>query len=308
MSGLEQGEGGAAPGRARPTQPGDRAMVRLTGVTKRYGHRDAVSNVDLTLGRGVLGLLGPNGAGKTTLLKILATSLAPTSGRISVFGLDPMVASERLEIRRRLGYVPQEVGLYETFSVFDFLDYIAILKEHADRSDRRAEVRRVLQAVDLDDMRSKPIRKLSGGMRRRVALAQSLLGDPDLLVLDEPTVGLDPEQRLRFRQIVSHHADRRCVVLSTHLTDDVEALCDRVVVMNSGRITFDGTPPGLAALATGRVWLAGSPDPRAITSWRTTEGRRRNVGEAPVGAHLLDPTVQDGYVILNGSAMREPAA
>ena len=214
----------------------DRSIVRLTAVTKRYGRSEAVIDVDLALGRGVVGLLGPNGAGKTTLLKMLATSLAPTSGQISVFGLDPMVAHERLEIRRRLGYVPQEIGLYETFSVFDFVDYIAILKEHAERTARRAEVRQVLQAVDLDDVRSKPIRKLSGGMRRRVALAQSLLGDPDLLVLDEPTVGLDPEQRLRFRQIVSQHANRRCVVLSTHMTEDVEALCERVVVMDSGHV------------------------------------------------------------------------
>jgi ABC-2 type transport system ATP-binding protein len=286
----------------------DRSIVRLTAVTKRYGRSEAVIDVDLALGRGVVGLLGPNGAGKTTLLKMLATSLAPTSGQISVFGLDPMVAHERLEIRRRLGYVPQEIGLYETFSVFDFVDYIAILKEHAERTARRAEVRQVLQAVDLDDVRSKPIRKLSGGMRRRVALAQSLLGDPDLLVLDEPTVGLDPEQRLRFRQIVSQHANRRCVVLSTHMTEDVEALCERVVVMDSGRITFDGTPADLAALASGRVWLADTPDPRALTSWRTGDGHHRNVGTAPAGAHLLDPTVQDGYLVLSGSATSEPAA
>jgi ABC-2 type transport system ATP-binding protein len=223
-------------------------------------------------------------------------------------GHDPTDASGRLAIRRRLGYVPQEVGLYETFTVFDFVDYVAILKEHADRAARRAEVRRVLTAVDLDDLRSKRIRRLSGGMRRRVALAQSLLGDPDLLVLDEPTVGLDPEQRLRFRQIVSQHADRRCIVLSTHMTEDVEALCDRVVVMDSGSVTFDGTPAGLAALAAGRVWLADGPDPHALTSWRTGDGRHRNVGSPPPGAALLDPTVQDGYLVLNGAPAAETAA
>jgi ABC-2 type transport system ATP-binding protein len=282
--------------------------IEIHALTKRYGRATAIDGVDLTIGNGVVGLLGPNGAGKTTLLRILATSLAPTSGSVNVLGHDPGSVTGRLAIRRALGYVPQEVGLYETFSVFDFVDYIAILKEHVDRRARRAEVRRVIDAVDLGDVASKRIRSLSGGMRRRVALAQSLLGDPQLLVLDEPTVGLDPEQRLRFRQIVSQHADRRCVVLSTHMTEDVEALCDRVVVMDRGKVVFDGTPASLAALAAGSVWVADTPDPRALVSWRTGEGRHRHVGEAPSGAELVPPTVQDGYLVLNGGVADEVAA
>ena len=220
----------------------------------------------------------------------------------------PGSAEGRLAIRRTLGYVPQEVGLYETFTVFDFIDYIAILKEHVDRAARRVEVRRVIDAVDLGDVRSKRIRALSGGMRRRVALAQSLLGDPQLLVLDEPTVGLDPEQRLRFRQIVSQHAERRCVILSTHMTEDVEALCDRVIVMDRGQIVFDGTPASLAAIAAGHVWVADEPDPRAMVSWRTGDGRHRHVGDAPPGADLIPPTVQDGYLVLNGEVPEERVA
>jgi ABC-2 type transport system ATP-binding protein len=279
------------------------AHVALTQLTKSYGRTEVLRGLDLELGPGVIGLLGPNGAGKTTLLKILATALAPTSGALEVLGRQPSDATDRLEIRRRLGYVPQEVGLYENFTVYEFVDYIAILKEQTDRAARRADVRRVIAAVDLDDLRSKKIRKLSGGMRRRVALAQSLLGEPELLVLDEPTVGLDPEQRLRFRQIVSQHADRRCVVLSTHMTEDVEALCERVVVMDHGAIIFDGTPAALAGIAAGKVWLADVGDPNALMSWRTGDGRHRNVGEPPDGADLAEPTVQDGYLVLNGRVL-----
>lgn len=282
--------------------------VVLSRLVKNYGRTEVLRGIDLELGNGVIGLLGPNGAGKTTLLKLLATSLAPTSGSLRVLGRHPSDPVDRLEIRRRLGYVPQEVGLYDNFTVYEFVDYIAILKEHVDRVSRRAEVRRVLAAVDLDDLRSKKIRKLSGGMRRRVALAQSLLGDPELLVLDEPTVGLDPEQRLRFRQIVSQHADRRCVVLSTHMTEDVEALCERVVVMDHGSVVFDGTPMSLARLAAGKVWLASAPDPGALMSWRTGDGRHRNVGTAPDRADLAEPTVQDGYLVLNNGVIVESAA
>ncbi len=283
-------------------------IVHTRSLSKRYGKSLALASIDLDLGTGITGLLGPNGAGKTTLLRILATSLAPSSGELRVLGQDPGEPAGRLEIRRRLGYVPQEVGLYDNFTAFDFVDYVAILKEHADRSARHAEVRRVLEEVDLGDVRSKKIRKLSGGMKRRVALAQALLGDPTLLVLDEPTVGLDPEQRLRFRQLISQHAERRCVVLSTHMTEDVEALCDRVIALDRGRVVFDGTPAQLAGVAAGRVWVADSIDAHAIVSWRTGEGRHRHIGEAPAGAEVIAPTVQDGYLLLNGGVPEVTAA
>lgn len=283
-------------------------LVQARSLCKSYGRSLALDSLDVDLGHGITGLLGPNGAGKTTLLRILATAMAPTGGELRVFGHDPSTAVGRLEIRRKLGYVPQELGLYENFTAFEFIDYIAILKEHVDRRARHDEVRRVVDEVDLGDVRSKKIRKLSGGMKRRVALAQALVGDPELLVLDEPTVGLDPEQRLRFRQIISRHAERRCVVLSTHMTEDVEAMCDRVIVLDRGAITFDGTPGGLAQLAAGRVWLADAIDPTAVVSWRTGEGRYRHVGEAPAGGELIVPTVQDGYLLLNGGSLEGVAA
>jgi ABC-2 type transport system ATP-binding protein len=284
------------------------AIIHTRSLSKSYGGSPAIDSIDLELTNGVTGLLGPNGAGKTTLLRVLATSLAPSSGELRILGHDPASPAGRLAIRRGLGYVPQELGLYDNFTAFDFVDYIAILKEHVDRRARHDEVRRVIDDVDLGDVRSKKIRKLSGGMRRRVALAQALLGDPALLVLDEPTVGLDPEQRLRFRQIISRHADRRCVVLSTHMTEDVEALCDRVIVLDRGAVTFDGTPSGLAAIATDRVWVADQVDPGAVVSWRTGTGRQRHVGDPPYGAELLEPTVQDGYLLLSGAIPEGVAA
>jgi ABC-2 type transport system ATP-binding protein len=282
--------------------------VVTRALTKSYGRSVALRGIDLEIGTGITGLLGPNGAGKTTLLRILATALAPTSGSVRLAGLDPEDPVERIEIRRRLGYVPQELGLYDGFTAFDFVDYVAILKEHVDRHARHDEVRRVLADVDLSDLRARKIRRLSGGLRRRVALAQALLGDPALLVLDEPTVGLDPEQRLRFRQVVSRQAERRCVVLSTHMTEDVEAICDRVVVLEEGAVSFDGSPAGLAAVADGHVWIADEVDDRALVSWRTGLGRHRHVGSAPPGAELLAPTVQDGYLLLRGGISEESVA
>ena len=284
------------------------SIVRTEALSRAYGRSVALRDIDVELGTGITGLLGPNGAGKTTLLRILATALAPSSGSLSILGHDPASPDGRLAIRRSLGYVPQDPGLYTNFTTFDFVDYVAILKEHNDRRARHDEVRRVLDEVDLGDVGSKKISKLSGGMRRRVALAQALLGEPRLLVLDEPTVGLDPEQRLRFRQLLSRQADRRAVVLSTHMTEDVEAVCDRVIVLERGAVRFDGTPAKLAAVATGHVWLADAPDPAATVSWRTGDGRHRNVGDPPLGADLIAPTVQDGYLLIGAGVSAEVAA
>jgi ABC-2 type transport system ATP-binding protein len=205
--------------------------------------------------------------------------------------------------------MPQEPGFHRNFTAFEFVDYVAILKEMVDRRARHDEVRRVLGLVGLEGVSGRKIKALSGGMRRRVALGQALLGDPDLLVLDEPTAGLDPEQRLRFREIVSERSTDRTVILSTHQTEDVAALCPRVVVMNDGRTLFDGTPHELTDVARGRVWLAAERAPDAHLSWRTGDGRHRNIGTAPSGADLDEPTVEDGYLILVGrKAFDEEAA
>lgn len=274
--------------------------VRTHRLCKRYATTDAVADVTLNIGPGVTGLLGPNGAGKTTLMRMLATVLAPTDGRMNLLGWDPSEADARTEIRRRLGYMPQQPGFHRQFTAFEFVDYVAILKEMTDTPARHREVRRVLCQVGLGDVAGRRIRTLSGGMRMRVALAQTLLGDPELLVLDEPTAAFDPEQRLRFRELASELADERIVLVSTHQTEDVAALCQRVIVLRDGRVAFDGTPAQLSALARGRVWIADRRDHHAKLWWRTAEGRHRHIGDPPPQAQLVEPTIEDGYLLLTG--------
>jgi ABC-2 type transport system ATP-binding protein len=283
--------------------------VEIHDVRKRFGRTTALQGVTFDVAAGITGLLGPNGAGKTTLLRMMATVLAPDDGRLRLLSWDPQVADERLAIRRRLGYMPQEPGFHRSFTTFEFVDYVAILKEMTERRARHDEVRRVLGLVGLEGVSGRKIKALSGGMRRRVALAQSLLGDPDLLVLDEPTAGLDPEQRLRFRELVSDRTTDRTVVLSTHQTEDVAALCRRVVVMLDGQVLFGGTPGELTDVAEGRVWLADERAAGARLSWRTANGAHRNIGQAPSDADLVSPTLEDGYLLLVGDrAFSEEAA
>ncbi|MFJ2888970.1 ABC transporter ATP-binding protein [Streptomyces sp. NPDC087305] len=271
--------------------------VSAAGLSLRYGSTQALDDVSLRLGEGVTGLLGPNGAGKTTLLRVLATAAPADSGSFTVLGHDPGTTAGRQEVRRVLGYLPQTPGFHPDFTAFEFVDYVAILKELTDRAGRHQEVRRVIEEVDLSDVRGKRIKKLSGGMRQRVALAAALVGDPGFLVLDEPTVGLDPEQRMRFRELIARAGEGRTVLLSTHQTEDVAMLCNRVVVMAAGVIRFDGTPAELTARAAGRVWSSAERDPGAMAGWRTGLGVFRNVGDPPPGAELVEPTLEDGYLI-----------
>ena len=276
--------------------------ISLAGVTKRYRTVAALDDVDLDLGPGITGLLGPNGAGKTTMLRVMATVLRPDDGAVRLLGRDPMEPDARTEVRRRLGYQPQELGFPRGFSAFAFVNYMAVLKEWTDRDARTAEVRQALDLVGLGDVATKRISRLSGGQRRRVALAQALLGAPELLVLDEPTTGLDPEQRASLRGVLADIAATSTMVISTHQTEDVAALCRRVVVLDAGRVHFDGTVPELVSLAAGKVWMADTPDPSALTTLRTASGRHRNVGQhVPPGAELVEPTIEDAYLLLRGA-------
>ena len=277
------------------------SLISLRGVGRSFGATQALADVDLDLHAGVIGLLGPNGAGKTTLLRLLATALPPSGGKVRVLGRDVEVLAERTEIRRRLGYLPQEVGFPRGFTAFAFVDYIALLKEWADPAARHAEVRRVLDQVGLSDAATKRIRAMSGGQRRRVALAQALLGSPPVLILDEPTTGVDPEQRVTLRTVLAELARTSIVVLSTHQTEDVAALCERVVVLDRGRVRYDGAVTDLVYRAAGRVWLADQPDPAATVSWRTGTGRYRNVAaHARDDVEHVEPSLEDAYLLLRG--------
>ncbi|MFE2263305.1 ABC transporter ATP-binding protein [Streptomyces griseosporeus] len=282
--------------------------VSASGLTLRYGGTRALDDVSLRLSAGVTGLLGPNGAGKTTLLRVLATAVPADQGSFTVLGHDPGSAAGRQDLRRTLGYLPQNPGFHPDFSAFEFVDYVAILKELTDRTARHREVRRVLDAVDLSEVRGRRMKRLSGGMRQRVALAAALVGDPGFLVLDEPTVGLDPEQRVRFRELIAQAGEGRTVLLSTHQTEDVAMLCQRVVVLAGGRVRFEGTPAELTARAAGRVWSSTERAPGARASWRTGTGTFRNVGDPPEGADLLEPTLEDGYLLTLGDGEREAVA
>jgi len=224
--------------------------VEITGLTRRFGKTMAVAGVDLHAGPGVFGLLGPNGAGKTSLLRMMATAVPPTSGRLRLLGHDPGRYGPRREIRRRLGYLPQSLGYYPGFTVAEFVEYFALLKE-LPTAKIPAAVAAATERVGLDGQARARLRTLSGGMLRRAGIAQAIVNEPDLLLLDEPTAGLDPEQRVAFRALLRDLGQRATVVVSTHLVEDVAAACTQVAVMDRGKVVYLGTPDELTARGQG---------------------------------------------------------
>jgi ABC-type multidrug transport system ATPase subunit len=226
--------------------------IELTGVTRTFGKTRAVDGVSLVAGPGVLGLLGPNGAGKTSLLRMLATVLPPTSGQVRLLDRDPKHTAERREIRRRLGYLPQNLGYYPAFTVVEFIEYFALLKEVPSARIPTA-VAAAVERVDLGPKAKARLRTLSGGMLRRVGIAQAIVNDPDLLLLDEPTAGLDPEQRVVFRTLLRSLGETSTVIVSTHLVEDVGAACSEVALMDAGHIVFRGTPAALITRGEGHA-------------------------------------------------------
>jgi ABC-2 type transport system ATP-binding protein len=226
--------------------------IELTRVSRSFGRNRAVDGVSLEAGSGVLGLLGPNGAGKTSLLRMLATVLPPSSGQVRLLDRDPGRTADRREIRRRLGYLPQNLGYYPSFTVVEFIEYFALLKEMPSARVPKA-VALAVERVDLGGKAKAKLRTLSGGMLRRVGIAQAIVNDPDLLLLDEPTAGLDPEQRVGFRVLLRSLGETATVVVSTHLVEDVGAACSEVALMDAGHIVFRGTPAELISRGEGHA-------------------------------------------------------
>jgi ABC-2 type transport system ATP-binding protein len=239
--------------------------IELTGLTRRFGGTQAVAGVDLQAGPGVFGLLGPNGAGKTSLLRMMATVIPPSSGRLRLLDRDPGSYAPRREIRRRLGYLPQNLGYYPSFTVVEFIEYFALLKEMP-TARIPAAVAAAVERADLGSKARAKLRTLSGGMLRRVGIAQAIVNEPELLLLDEPTAGLDPEQRVAFRGLLRDLGQRSTVVVSTHLVEDVGAACTEVALMDQGKIVFHGTPGELTARGEGTGAAGDAPLERGYSA------------------------------------------
>ncbi|MEU7875910.1 ATP-binding cassette domain-containing protein [Dactylosporangium sp. NPDC049140] len=279
--------------------------IEIERLTKTYhGGVAALDGLDLVVPTGMFGLLGANGAGKTTLMRILAGIVRPSSGRVTVGGHDLGDGAGRTAVQRELGYLPQDLGVYPDLTARQFLDYVALLKGLDDRAARRRRVGELLEVVALTEHADRRLRGFSGGMRQRVGIAQALLADPRLLIVDEPTAGLDPEERIRFRTLLSQFAGRRTVLLSTHIVDDIAQTCREVAVLAKGRLIFRGTVGDLTRRAEGRVWslVTDGPPPAdgTIVSAIPQEGgvRYRIVAPAAPSPQALpvEPGLEDGYL------------
>jgi len=295
------------------------AWLVLDDVSFAYGRGPAVNqSLSLTLGPGIVGLLGPNGAGKSTLMRMLATLARPRSGRILWRGTDIARAPDVL--RATLGYLPQDFGVYPALSAREFLTFLAAVKGLAP-SDTADRVDECLGQVGLLDAADRALAGYSGGMRQRVGIAQALLNDPQLLVVDEPTVGLDPGERLRFRHLLTELAGERLVLLSTHIVSDVEASATALVVLQAGRIVFNGTPQALVAEARGRAWdWTIAPTQLAAARKHFVVSQSLHLGDrvqlrvlgarAPgPGAEPVEPSLEDAYTdLLARSGAPAPAA
>lgn len=226
--------------------------IVIKGLNKSYGKKQALRNVDMRIERGMFGLLGRNGAGKTTLMKVLSTLLEKDSGKVKVCGIPVEHAAE---IRKITGYLPQEFSMYPNMKVYEAMDYLGVLSGLT-KAQRKERIPLLLERVNLSDNAGTRVRALSGGMKRRLGIARAILHDPKVLIVDEPTAGLDPEERVRFRNLLSEIAEDRIVILSTHIVGDVEATCEEIAVIDQGRILFRGTVEELLSLVEGRVYRA----------------------------------------------------
>ena len=257
-------------------------------ISKLYGDTVALQQIDLTLGSGVYGLLGPNGAGKTTLMRIMTDLLAPSTGRVLLDGQD--IAVMGAAFRKKLGYLPQDFGVYPNFTAEQFLLYIARLKGLS-KFEAKRQTDGLLHMVGLEDKKQKKLKGFSGGQRQRVGIAQALLGDPEILVLDEPTAGLDPEERIRFRGIISDLSQQKLVLLSTHIVSDLEAVANEIILLRKGVVLSMQKPASLLEQLNGQVWLVTVPaaDEAALTKQYTCSNVMHTDGKSVI--RLLSESV-----------------
>ena len=267
------------------------------------GKPAALDDVTLDLPQGSIGLIGPNGAGKTTLMRILCGVIRPTRGRVLVDGRDMSQPRNLRALKKTLGYLPQDIEPYPNLTPLEFLDYMGVLKGMESKKERRRQAEELIERVGLESVRRQRVGGFSGGMRRRVGIAQALMGNPQLLVVDEPTAGLDPEERMRFRTLLATLGADRTVILSTHILEDIAQTCPYVCVLRKGRVTYDGATAGLLEGARGRVWVTPplvTPPANAVVSsaMSSAEGTRYRViaDVAPAGATPVEPTLEDGYL------------
>jgi ABC-type multidrug transport system ATPase subunit len=283
-------------------------MIEIKQLTKTYaGNVHALRGIDLDIGAGMFGLLGPNGAGKTTLMRILAGLLRPTRGQAQAFGHDLNTPGGKQAVKALLGYLPQELGLYPDLTAREFLDYVAILKGVTDTRARRQQIDEVLDMVRLSEVADRRLKTYSGGMKRRVGIGQALLGAPRLLIVDEPTVGLDPEERVRLRNLLGDLATRATVILSTHIVEDISQSCNDLAVINLGQVLYRGSPRDLIAKTRGQVWhivTAGErPDGglSVVSTLQLQDGVQYRVLGTPgasYDAKPVEPSLEDGYIWL----------
>lgn len=266
----------------------------------------ALDDVTLDLPQGMIGLLGSNGAGKTTLMRILCGIIKPTRGRVLVDGHDLSDTRARRALKKSLGYLPQDVEPYPNLTPLEFLDYVGVLKGIGSARERKQQASDLVTRVGLDNARNKKIGGFSGGMRRRVGIAQALMGQPSLLIVDEPTAGLDPEERMRFRTLLASLGKERTVILSTHILDDVAQTCPYVFVLREGRLRYDGPTDGLVDTARGRTWLTTTPsgepplNATVVNATATTAGTQYRIvtDNPPKDAIPIAPNLEDGYMAL----------
>ncbi|MBC8100491.1 MAG: ABC transporter ATP-binding protein [Armatimonadetes bacterium] len=292
-------------------------MIEIHQLTKTYrGGVQALNGIDLTIGTGMFGLVGPNGAGKTTFMRILAGLIRPTGGTVRAFGHDLMTHHGRQAVKAILGYLPQELGLYPNLNAYEFLDYMAILKGVVNGDERRRQTAELIEKVHLTEVAHRKLKTYSGGMKRRIGIAQALLGDPRLVIVDEPTAGLDPEERIRFRNLLSDMALERTILLSTHIVEDISQSCNALAVIRGGKAIFQGSPSELTRAARGSVWTIDANGARLddkltqVSALHLADGvRYRVLGDpaAHYAAHPSEPTLEDGYMWLMRAQNRQTA-